>query len=117
MLEGPFLEGLNYNRPIWELRAMVWDAVASLIVQYVIHCHNALIPNSLSLELLTKIAAIVDYYDCHDVAKPFVDRSIKDLWSYGKECMLQMSIPWIFIRVVVLLRAAVCYGLVHHGLG
>ena len=112
MLQGPFLEAFDNNGLIREIRAVDWDALAFLIVQDIIHGHNVLVPSSVSLELLAKIAAIVDYYDCHDVTEPFIDRWIQDLRSsfpssYGKDCVLWMSISWVFLRVDVLREAAV----------
>lgn len=114
MLNGPWLEGSSSSSSglIREVRATEWDASAFLIVQDIIHGHGRLVPTSLSVELLAKIAAIVDYYDCHDVTEPFVDRWIQDLRgnfpsSYGKDCVLWLSISWVFLRVDVLQKMAV----------
>lgn len=111
MLSGPFLEGSSNNGLIREVRTTEWDASAFLIVQDIIHGHNVSVPNSVSVELLAKIAAIVDYYDCHDISQLFVDRWIQDLQSsfpssYGKECMLWMSISWVFLRLEILQKMA-----------
>ncbi|CAJ2508725.1 Uu.00g137510.m01.CDS01 [Anthostomella pinea] len=41
-----------------------WDANALSILMYVIHGRHRGVPRSASLELLTKIAVLVDYYKC-----------------------------------------------------
>ncbi|KAL7795234.1 hypothetical protein V8C37DRAFT_401048 [Trichoderma ceciliae] len=107
MLSGPWYEATSSGKVTREIRTSEWDAEAFLTILDIIHGQHALIPKSVSLELLAKIAAIVDYYDCNDVVEIFVDRWILLLQdelpsSYGKECMLWMSISWVFLRVDVL---------------
>jgi hypothetical protein len=120
MLNRPWLKGSINNRPIREVQASGWDAEAFLIVQDIIHGLNALVPSSVDLELLAKIAAIVDYYDCHAIAEPFVDKWIQNLQGslpllYGKGCVLWMSVSLVFLRVDILRSMARLAALGCHG--
>lgn len=112
MLDGPWKEGATINTgAIRSIRATEWDTEAFLIVLDIIHDQMLAIPDLVELELLAKIAAIVDYYNCHDVMKPFIDDWTRMLQShipssYGKECVLWMSISWVFLDVVILKKMA-----------
>ncbi|KAK2774584.1 hypothetical protein CKAH01_13159 [Colletotrichum kahawae] len=48
-----------------------WDAQAFLVVMMAIHGKFRSISRSVDLEMLAKVAAIVDYYDCHESLEPF----------------------------------------------
>lgn len=107
MLSGSWHEASSTDTTVREVRATEWDASALLIVLDIIHGHLVTVPKSVDLELLATIAAIVDYYDCHEITEPHIDAWIRQLQGdlpslYGKQCMLWMSISWVFLRVDIL---------------
>ncbi|RDW83611.1 BTB/POZ domain-containing protein [Aspergillus mulundensis] len=68
MLTGGWKESLAYQQKgSVEITAEDWDLEALLILLRAIHCQHHLIPESLELETLAKVAVIADYYDCKDV--------------------------------------------------
>ncbi|KAF4120591.1 hypothetical protein GMORB2_3029 [Geosmithia morbida] len=78
-----------------------WDPEAFLTVLSIIHSRYRFVPQSVSSELLARIATVVDYYGCHEAMENFAE-----LWflkrtdplplSYGKECILWMFSSWVF---------------------
>ena len=104
MLRGPWAESEGRNgdgtREI-EIVATEWDTEALLIVLNIIHGRNRSVPRPVSLEMLANIAAIVDYYDCHEAVEVFVDLWIPLLestipTSYGIDCVLWLCISSVF---------------------
>ena len=73
---------------------------AMLIVMNIIHGRTRKIPRFTELDLLTEIAILVDYLNCHEVVEPF-----SDLWlKYFQGCHYFVDskefIQWICISVV-----------------
>ncbi|KAF5977557.1 hypothetical protein FBULB1_6489 [Fusarium bulbicola] len=64
MVTGPFAEGKVDISGFRLLTASDWDPEAFKIVLTIMHGHNRDVPRSLSLEMLVKVAMIVNYYDC-----------------------------------------------------
>lgn len=111
MLRGPWREARSDGDAIREIQTTEWDVEALLVVLNIIHGHHRFVPKSVSLELLAKIATIVDYYKCHEITAVFVDRWLLGLEgnlpsSYGKDCVLWLSISWVFLRVDILQKMA-----------
>ncbi|OCK73849.1 hypothetical protein K432DRAFT_430359 [Lepidopterella palustris CBS 459.81] len=78
-----------------------WDADALRIVMDIIHGRFRRVPKVISLEMLAKIAVIVDYYECHEVVELFSSMWIQSLKhtvpaSYSRNIILWMSISWVF---------------------
>ncbi|KAI8631555.1 hypothetical protein F5Y19DRAFT_424150 [Xylariaceae sp. FL1651] len=80
-----------------------WDEEALLIVLRVIHGQNRQVPKIVDLELLAKIAVIVDYYKCHEVFDAFAElwlRRLKDhlilLHKLDRDLMLLLFVSWVF---------------------
>ena len=46
-----------------------WDEVSFLMLMNIIHGHTRSVPKQLDRDGVTKIAALVDYYQCHEVAE------------------------------------------------
>ncbi|KFA52552.1 hypothetical protein S40293_07634 [Stachybotrys chartarum IBT 40293] len=101
MLNGPWKEGtMNDNAPR-SITASDWDEGALVIVMDIIHGHNREVPKHMTLELLSEIAVIVDYYDCHEAVEPFVGHWITMMKQYlpnryGKNCILWIVVSWVF---------------------
>lgn len=62
-----------------ELPVADWDAEAFLILMNIFHGRNRSVPRALSLELLTKVSILVDYYDCPEAVELFADLWLKEL--------------------------------------
>lgn len=56
-----------------------WDAKAILIVMDIIHGRTHQVPRSIDLELLAKIALVIDFFDCHEVVALHAKENYKNL--------------------------------------
>lgn len=76
MLEGPWMEATRNGQTtdISEIRASEWDPEALLIILRLIHGLHKDVPRKVCVDTLCNIAAIVDYYQCHDVVEIFAER-------------------------------------------
>ncbi|KAI1637055.1 hypothetical protein F4809DRAFT_606854 [Biscogniauxia mediterranea] len=85
----------------WETEAV--DLAAFEIVMDVIHGHNRRVPRAVDLEMLAKVAVIVDDLQCREAVEIFVDMWLSKLeesapprgLSYSRDLVL-----WIFIASV-----------------
>ncbi|KAI1196096.1 hypothetical protein F5X97DRAFT_224977 [Nemania serpens] len=80
-----------------------WDTEALLIVLRIIHGQNRQIPRQIDLELLAKIAVIVDYYDCREIVDAFAELWLQRLKSrfillhkLDRELVLLLLVSWVF---------------------
>ncbi|KAI3567906.1 hypothetical protein IWW34DRAFT_812471 [Fusarium oxysporum f. sp. albedinis] len=101
MVEGPYVEGSTDHRGIYQFTTHGWNQEAFVIVLDIIHGHHRSVPKSLDLEMLAKVAVIVDYYKCHEIVEVFAERWLKALQNghtvhYGKASMLWLLISWVF---------------------
>ncbi|KAF2463995.1 uncharacterized protein BDR25DRAFT_382905 [Lindgomyces ingoldianus] len=88
---------------VFYVSAQDWDARAFLILMNVFHLRNQAVPRSVSLEMLAKIAVLVDYYDCAEAMVVFVGIWVEILKksdpvpsTYGRKLMLWMLVSWVF---------------------
>jgi hypothetical protein len=88
---------------MYHLSTADWDPQALLILLRVLHLRNRMVPRSLTLEMLTKVAVLVDYYRCGEAVELFsqmwVDAARKSSPvppTYGRELVLWMCIAWVF---------------------
>ncbi|KAI2612176.1 uncharacterized protein GGS25DRAFT_474095 [Hypoxylon fragiforme] len=84
-----------------------WDPDALLILMQILHCQNAAVPTSVDLEMLAKLAVLVDYYRCHDATTIWVKTwipNVKDSVPSVKSCFPNKCgrnlILWILIARV-----------------
>ncbi|GKU07853.1 unnamed protein product [Fusarium langsethiae] len=101
MVEGPYAEGSTDHRGIYRFATHGWNQEALVIVLDIIHGHHRSVPKLLDLEMLAKVAVIVDYYKCHEIVEVFAERWLKALQKgrtdhYGKASMLWLLISWVF---------------------
>ena len=80
-----------------------WDEEALLILLNMLHLRTRDIPRRVSLELLAKIAVLVDYYECGEAIEVFTERWINQLrrlepilQKRGRSLTLWMCIAWVF---------------------
>lgn len=101
-LEGPWKDGspvLSGNcRYIY---AEDWDIKALPVLVQIIHGRNRSVPRSVSLEMLAKIAVLVDYYECHEAVEIFSETWVKALESppstqYNRDLILKLVVSWVF---------------------
>jgi hypothetical protein len=103
MFAGPFTEGKTDHSGLRQVKASDWDPEAFNILLTAIHGYHRDVPRSLSLEMLAKLAMIVDYYQCHESVELYADIWLESLKSeipkaYGKDCILSMFISWVFVQ-------------------
>ncbi|KAF4962827.1 hypothetical protein FSARC_9110 [Fusarium sarcochroum] len=101
MLKGPFSESITDKDGFYRITASGWDPHALTVVFDIIHGHNRSVPRQLPLEMLAKVAVIVDYYDCLEAVETFAEiwvnamaKSQSDV--YGKDSMLWLLVSWVF---------------------
>ncbi|KAF2184815.1 hypothetical protein K469DRAFT_578253 [Zopfia rhizophila CBS 207.26] len=94
MLDGRWEEGAGST-----VDAEGWDSNAMLIVMNAIHGHVRKVPSTVSLEMLAKIAVIVDYYDYLEAIETFSQKWIGKLAKpsvYGRDVVFWICICLVF---------------------
>ncbi|KAF7121802.1 hypothetical protein CNMCM5793_009355 [Aspergillus hiratsukae] len=81
---------------------MDWQNMdAMLILMNVIHGHGPDVPRNVSLEMLTEISILVDYYNCHKAIQLAVDQWIRPLLAAMAEEFCDDIVRWIWISWVL----------------
>jgi hypothetical protein len=90
----------------FRISAEDWDEGAFLILMNIFHLRNRDVPRTVSLEMLAKIAILVDYYNCGEAIELFSAMWIADLRGqvpiptiYDRTLVLWIWISWVFKRV------------------
>lgn len=73
---------------------------AMLTVMNVIHGRSRQVPRRISLDMLTKIAVLVDYLECHEAIEPFSDMWIDNLKGAIATNYSKVLIQWLCISLV-----------------
>ncbi|KPM38303.1 hypothetical protein AK830_g8273 [Neonectria ditissima] len=102
MLKGPWKEGIA-STSSGLISTSEWDEKAFVMMLDIIHGHHWDIPKSISLEILTKFAVIVDYYQCHEVVDIFVEKWLREMEKdlpthFGLTSVMWLCISWVFSR-------------------
>lgn len=100
---GRWKEGVrNDVDGLYHVTAEDWDTEALLILLNVLHHRNRRVPRTISLELLAKLAVLIDYYECAEALELFTERWIKDLKAFSpvpshicRDLLLWMCIAWV----------------------
>jgi hypothetical protein len=100
-LTGGWKEGSTTAGGCHEINAEDWDVEAMRVVLSLIHSRTSSIPRTVTLEMLSKIAVLVDYYKLHDALHFSASLWIADLRPrlptvYGRDMMLWICVSWIF---------------------
>jgi hypothetical protein len=102
MLKGNWKEsnGLK-SQQCFRIEVEDWDPDAMRIIMDIIHGRTRNVPKSIDLEMLAKIAVIVDYYEYFEVVEIFSDIWIKAFkrivpTAYSRDTMLWVCISWVF---------------------
>lgn len=101
-LSGPWIEAsVKHIDGCYHMDATDWDSEALLILMHVIHGKTRSVPRHIDLEMLAKLAVLVDYYDCHEAIEiycPLWVGSLKDKLpdDYGRDMVLWLLISHVF---------------------
>ncbi|KAI1283499.1 hypothetical protein F5Y07DRAFT_155014 [Xylaria sp. FL0933] len=103
-LDGPFKESYSTADGLRHIDADGWDKEAFVIVMQILHGRNRPIPRRLDLEMLAKVAVIVDYYNCHESVEPFAEiwhNGIDIPWSkalniINQDLIIYLFVSWVF---------------------
>ncbi|KAJ5404243.1 hypothetical protein N7509_004114 [Penicillium cosmopolitanum] len=100
-LTGGWKETKDLQQGSVEIIADDWDLQAFMIVLYAIHGQFKKVPQTVSVEILAKVAVIVDYYDCKDVLYLLQDKWIDSLAKLSvirssRDLMLRLWISYFF---------------------
>lgn len=105
MLTGPWKENTSRSGSLYNVDASNWDEEAFNILMNILHGNINNIPQSVDLELLGKIAVLVDYYKCHDVVTLHVSPWIDELKrtegvarKYSRNLVLWLFVSYVFIE-------------------
>ncbi|KAI6520478.1 hypothetical protein MCOR05_010812 [Pyricularia oryzae] len=84
-----------------EITAEDWNTEAMLILMSVIHGQNQQVPKVISLEILTNIAILVDYYECReaiDLAAEIWINKLTQPKEPSRDLVFWLFISWVFRR-------------------
>lgn len=104
MLASPHFNRMFSNG--WEeessrtVRVEGWDPEALLILMNIIHGRTRRIPRLISVELLAKLAVLVDYYDCLEAVEIPSENWIEKLKSQVPTTYCRELVIWILISLV-----------------
>ncbi|KAG4282145.1 hypothetical protein FPRO04_13433 [Fusarium proliferatum] len=106
MVTGPFAEGKADSSGFRLIKTSDWDPEAFKIILTIMHGYNRDVPKSLSLEMLVKVAMIVDFYDCLESVEPYTDIWLETLRSelpkvYGRDSIFCVVISWVFSEPIM----------------
>ncbi len=100
MLSGGWREDKAKDDGCFHISGEGWDAEAFLISMNIIHGHNRKVPRLVNLELLAKIATIIDYYKLHEAAEVFGSIWIEPLRGIVPTTYSRDLILWILVSQV-----------------
>ncbi|KAL0941934.1 uncharacterized protein CTRU02_204697 [Colletotrichum truncatum] len=109
-LSGPWKEASTRGVDgRYHVEASDWDDQALLLVMRVLHGKNSKIPRRISLELLAKIAVLVDYYDCFEateiISSIWIDALRNEIPSeLNRELVLWLLISKVFHQSEIILQ-------------
>ncbi|RGP78620.1 hypothetical protein FLONG3_3242 [Fusarium longipes] len=106
MITGPFAEAKADLSGVRRITASDWDPEAFKIILTIMHGYHRAVPRSLSLEMLVKVAMIVNYYECLESVELYTDIWLEGLKSelptvYGRDCILCVFISWVFSKPIM----------------
>lgn len=111
MLNGNWKESALTSDTYYTLHSSGWDVEALQIIMDIIHGRSQRVPRFVTLELLAKVAVLVDYYKCHDTVKFFSDTWIENLqtWKHPtrglcRELILRLFVSYVFDQAQTILE-------------
>lgn len=78
-----------------------WDQEALIFLMKIIHHQTRTVPRTVTIEMLAKLAMLVDYYDCREAVEPWVEIWVPNLKTdlssyYCRDLLLRLTIAWVF---------------------
>ena len=100
-LTGGWKEGSTAAGGCYQINAEDWDAEAMRVVLSLVHSRTKAIPRCVTLEMLSKIAVLVDYYELHEAVHFCASLWIDTLRFlppkvYGRDLILWICVSWVF---------------------
>jgi len=96
-------ESLKAEDDLYHLEASDWDPEAFGILLNTLHLRHRKVPKELTLEMLAKVAVLVDYYKCweaFDFIAPIWITHARKHWpvdlTVTRHSMLWMMVSWVF---------------------
>jgi hypothetical protein len=101
LMSGDWREAQPGSSSKWTVEAVGWDHEALSMLMKIIHHQTRSVPRTLPLEMLAKIAVLVDYYDCHVGIEPWAEIWIPNLGTelptyYCRDILLRLLVAWTF---------------------
>ncbi|KAH7016235.1 uncharacterized protein B0I36DRAFT_337098 [Microdochium trichocladiopsis] len=101
MLKGDWQESTAQSRPERVVKAEDWDPGALFVLMNIIHGRNGKVPLCVDIEMLSKIAALVDYYQCYEAVHIVSAIWLKELRqrvpsALGRDLVLWLLISWVY---------------------
>ena len=101
-LDGGFKESQSTADGFRHVDSEGWDKEAFHLVMKIIHGRSRQVPRNLDLQMLAKVATIVDYYECYEIFEPFseiwysqIQKSITPK-TINKDLTLLLLVSWVF---------------------
>ncbi|PYI12642.1 hypothetical protein BO78DRAFT_402522 [Aspergillus sclerotiicarbonarius CBS 121057] len=101
-LTGGWKESITYlQKGSVEITTESWDIDALLILLRAIHGQYYCLPRKLTLEMLAKVAVLIDYYKCNEAVSILTDVWVRALeeripTAYSRDLILSMWVSWFF---------------------
>ncbi|CVL03506.1 uncharacterized protein FPRN_11801 [Fusarium proliferatum] len=106
MLDGPFKESSHNKDGRFEVKTSECSAEALLILLDIMHGHHRDVPETIEISLLTEMAILVDYYECHEIVEMFAENWIASVIqeddieeSDYQTNMSRLFISWVFGKI------------------
>ncbi|KAG5748088.1 hypothetical protein H9Q70_009248 [Fusarium xylarioides] len=103
MLDGPFKESSRNGDGRFEVKTSECSAEALVILLDTMHGHHRDVPKTMEFSLLTEMAILVDYYECHEIVEMFAENWIASVIQEDEiessDYQMNMSrlfISWVF---------------------
>ncbi|KAL1860656.1 hypothetical protein VTK73DRAFT_7218 [Phialemonium thermophilum] len=100
LLRGQWKEGQTSSEfPHYTIRTAHWDEEALLLLMRIVHGKTRDVPVALDIEMLAKMATLVDYYHCHEAlwlaSKMWISR-LELPKKYGRDLVLMLAVALVF---------------------
>ncbi|KAK2808737.1 hypothetical protein FQN50_004409 [Emmonsiellopsis sp. PD_5] len=92
-IHSPSTDGPKYHQII----AKEWDPSAMLILMNILHHRTRSVPRSIDLEMLAKIAVLVDYYGCAEAVEVFSDMWVDNLQGSLPKQYCRELVMWLWV--------------------
>lgn len=101
MMSHNWKESIPKDGFSFSVTANGWSEEALLIIMRILHGRTTMVPYIVNLEMLAKVAVVIDYYKCHEATHFFTKAWIGNLneplpTSFGRNLLLRFLVSWVF---------------------